>query len=336
MRSGIGVYQHVQDTPQSVWTITHNLGVQPISDVWIIDDGVMSKMYPAAVVHLDDNTLQLSFSSPLAGQARLVGGSNFNELAPLIPPPWLPFDENFLTASFINGRVFTDVSSSSWKVTEDDDYGTNLMQLVQDMDGYWKFVDNRSGSNSYGPLPAISGSLLSTPSPGYTVTGSEVHVGWFEVDLDILPTFADSKNCYISFNVILENGVKQLYFSILINDPAADIIGTPRTGVNISLEDFTAPAVFQFTDLGLDESDFTGQHTWRLELHDGSIILKKDTVEFARVDDAQIQSSLTQNGEIQISVIELSYFDYSTVSVNTDAPKTGVIRIGAIRGGTSI
>ncbi len=336
MKSEIGIYQHIQTTPSTVWTIEHNLGVQPIHDIWVIDGGVYSKIYPANVVHIDDNTLQLTFSSPQTGQVRLVGYSNSNELAPLIPPPWLPFNENFLTASFINGKVFDDVVSSSWKVFEDDDYDTNMMQLVQDLDGYWKFVDSRSGSNAYGSLPSSNGVLISMPSTGYTVTGSQANAAWFEVDLDILPTLADNKHSRMSFNATLEDGSKQLYFSLISNDPAADIMGTPICIVTVGLDDLTVPISFQYYSYsGLDETDFTGQHTWRIELHAGSVILKKDGVEFARVDDTQIQPSLAQNGEVRLDVIELTYADYSTVSIDTSAPKTGVIRIGGIRGGDS-
>lgn len=58
---------------QSVWTITHNLGIKPVSDSWVDVNGVLTKILPVSVIHLDDNTLQLTFSTPSVGGVRVAG-----------------------------------------------------------------------------------------------------------------------------------------------------------------------------------------------------------------------------------------------------------------------
>ncbi len=64
---------HTDSMGQSVWTITHNLGIKPVSDSWINVNGVLTKILPVSVIHLDDNTLQLTFSSPEVGGVRIAG-----------------------------------------------------------------------------------------------------------------------------------------------------------------------------------------------------------------------------------------------------------------------
>jgi hypothetical protein len=53
------------------WTIVHNLGHRPTHDVCVMNDGVLEKIYPLRVTHVDDNTLMLEFSIPRTGFARL-------------------------------------------------------------------------------------------------------------------------------------------------------------------------------------------------------------------------------------------------------------------------
>jgi len=65
-------YDHTQSTPATVWTITHNLGHHPVHDVLVYDGPSLVKCFPAQVVHVDENTLQLTFTSAKTGKARLA------------------------------------------------------------------------------------------------------------------------------------------------------------------------------------------------------------------------------------------------------------------------
>lgn len=56
-------FVHTQASASTTWTVNHNLAVKPIATVfspgWLEMD--------ATVLHLDDNTLTVSFNSPTAG-----------------------------------------------------------------------------------------------------------------------------------------------------------------------------------------------------------------------------------------------------------------------------
>lgn len=68
------LHVHSQTTPQASWTINHNLGSKPVFDVWVDQSGAREKIFPASVVHVDDNTLIISFSIARSGTVRAVGG----------------------------------------------------------------------------------------------------------------------------------------------------------------------------------------------------------------------------------------------------------------------
>lgn len=58
---GVGAaqyYRHVQSSPESVWTVTHNLGYKPAVGE-IKDSG--GNLWTGVPNHIDDNTLTLSF-----------------------------------------------------------------------------------------------------------------------------------------------------------------------------------------------------------------------------------------------------------------------------------
>jgi hypothetical protein len=60
-----------QTIPATTWNVTHNLGRHPVSDIWVTYNGGMSKILPKQVIHLNDNELQVVFTSNESGQARL-------------------------------------------------------------------------------------------------------------------------------------------------------------------------------------------------------------------------------------------------------------------------
>lgn len=65
-------YQHNQDTPASTWVVPHKLGVYPIVDVFIDDNGTMKKILPLSVEYTDAGTLTITFSSAQAGIAMVA------------------------------------------------------------------------------------------------------------------------------------------------------------------------------------------------------------------------------------------------------------------------
>jgi len=69
--TGIKVVDYVQSAPSATWTIVHNLGRHPVSDVAVVDSG-NHKILPLSVTHTNDNTVVVEFSTPFAGTARLV------------------------------------------------------------------------------------------------------------------------------------------------------------------------------------------------------------------------------------------------------------------------
>jgi hypothetical protein len=60
-----------QTIASSIWNVTHNLGRHPVSDIWVTHNGGMEKILPKQVIHLNNNELQIVFTSNETGQARL-------------------------------------------------------------------------------------------------------------------------------------------------------------------------------------------------------------------------------------------------------------------------
>jgi len=59
-------YRHVQSTPASTWTITHNLGKKCSV---VIYDSTMERQVIGETHYIDDNNLQVIFASSFSGEA---------------------------------------------------------------------------------------------------------------------------------------------------------------------------------------------------------------------------------------------------------------------------
>lgn len=66
-------FSFLQSSPGTVWTITHNCGFKPVSDVWVDDVGHVEKILPLSVIHLNDNQLEVTFSVARTGGVRIIG-----------------------------------------------------------------------------------------------------------------------------------------------------------------------------------------------------------------------------------------------------------------------
>ena len=64
-------YIHTQSVPSDTWTIDHNLGRYPVSDVNVEIGGVLQKIMPQSVVYTDENQVVISFTNEFIGIARL-------------------------------------------------------------------------------------------------------------------------------------------------------------------------------------------------------------------------------------------------------------------------
>lgn len=65
-------YQFNQASPSALWTIQHNLGVYPVTDVMVNYNGTLTKIIPMGITVIDLNNIEIHFSTPYSGQARLV------------------------------------------------------------------------------------------------------------------------------------------------------------------------------------------------------------------------------------------------------------------------
>jgi hypothetical protein len=63
-----GIYRHTQNIAADTWLIVHLLGYRPNVAV---TDTAGSLVYADEVIYIDGNTVQLTFSEPLAGAAFL-------------------------------------------------------------------------------------------------------------------------------------------------------------------------------------------------------------------------------------------------------------------------
>jgi hypothetical protein len=64
--NGAGI-TYTQTTPSSVWTITHNIGARPAVATFSVGGVEML----GTVTHLSNDVVQVNFSTPVAGTARL-------------------------------------------------------------------------------------------------------------------------------------------------------------------------------------------------------------------------------------------------------------------------
>lgn len=66
------ILMHEQSTPSATWVITHNLGSYPLVDAFIMYNGSITKILPAALEYTDMDTVTLTFSTARAGYATVV------------------------------------------------------------------------------------------------------------------------------------------------------------------------------------------------------------------------------------------------------------------------
>lgn len=59
-------YNHTQSSPNTTWTISHNLGIRPSVETFSVGGVLMW----GDIVHLDLNTTQVTFATALSGYAR--------------------------------------------------------------------------------------------------------------------------------------------------------------------------------------------------------------------------------------------------------------------------
>jgi hypothetical protein len=64
---GIKLWQYKQDTPASTWSIYHAFGKKPLIDIFVHDNGILTKAFPLSVIHIDDNNVEINWTSPRAG-----------------------------------------------------------------------------------------------------------------------------------------------------------------------------------------------------------------------------------------------------------------------------
>ena len=62
-------YTHVQDTAASTWVVQHNMNTYPITDVYIMVGGEITKVYPS-VTFTDANTTTVVFTTSQTGFVR--------------------------------------------------------------------------------------------------------------------------------------------------------------------------------------------------------------------------------------------------------------------------
>lgn len=63
-------YEYIQSTPSDVWIVNHGLGVLPNLDVIIEENGVRQKVLVDKVLFLDEDNVELRFSTPREGSVR--------------------------------------------------------------------------------------------------------------------------------------------------------------------------------------------------------------------------------------------------------------------------
>ena len=69
-QGGIKYWQFVQPTAQKIWSIYHGMNGYPVVEVFAFDDdGVLQKAFPLEIIHLDDNNVEIQWSSPRSGYA---------------------------------------------------------------------------------------------------------------------------------------------------------------------------------------------------------------------------------------------------------------------------
>jgi hypothetical protein len=66
--AGAAGFSFTQPTPSALWTINHNLGYDPVIELFSIGGLIIE----GSITNIDTNTLTVAFNSPYAGSARLI------------------------------------------------------------------------------------------------------------------------------------------------------------------------------------------------------------------------------------------------------------------------
>lgn len=61
-----------QTEAQDTWLINHNFGYNPNVQIFIDVDGMMTSILPSEINHIDGSNVEVKFSRPRAGKARLI------------------------------------------------------------------------------------------------------------------------------------------------------------------------------------------------------------------------------------------------------------------------
>lgn len=66
-------FTHIQEEPAHVWTVEHNLNTRsPILDSMLLEGGEHVKALPKEVKMVDMNVVEIHWSFPAKGRARIV------------------------------------------------------------------------------------------------------------------------------------------------------------------------------------------------------------------------------------------------------------------------
>lgn len=66
---GIKFFTHNQSSPSATWNIYHGFNAMPMIDINVIEGGQVQKAFPLSIIHVDDNNVQITWSSPRIGYA---------------------------------------------------------------------------------------------------------------------------------------------------------------------------------------------------------------------------------------------------------------------------
>lgn len=73
---GVKIFQYTQSTPAIVWNIFHGYGTKPLVDVNVFDGGVVKKAFPLSVVHIDNDNVQITWTSARTGIVSIASTVN--------------------------------------------------------------------------------------------------------------------------------------------------------------------------------------------------------------------------------------------------------------------
>jgi hypothetical protein len=66
-QGGVKFWQYEQTTPAVTWNIYHAFGQKPLVDILAYDNGVLKKAFPLSMIHVDDNNIEITWTSARTG-----------------------------------------------------------------------------------------------------------------------------------------------------------------------------------------------------------------------------------------------------------------------------